>query len=150
MGTLDIAPDLQLSLRSIREILRPDGLLIGAMSGGDSLPALRNAMLAADRACGRGAAPHIHPRIDAPTLATLLSHSGFDMPVVDIDRVEVRYRSLGGLVRDLRRMAATNILAERPRLPLGRKALAAAGQAFAAIGDGERTTERFEILHFAG
>jgi hypothetical protein len=45
-------------------------------------------------------------------------------------------------------MAVTNILAARPRF-VGRKARAAAMSAFAAAGDGSRTAEKFEILHFA-
>jgi hypothetical protein len=79
----------------------------------------------------------------------LLSAAGFAMPVVDVDRVRVSYRSLDQLVGDLRRMGATNLLAQRARRPLPRAAHAAARQAWAAAGDGARTAETFEILHFA-
>jgi hypothetical protein len=94
------------------------------------------------------AAPHVHPRIEASALAPLLSSAGFANPVVDIDRAPVSYRSLDRLLADLRAMAATNILTARPRF-VGRNARAAAIQAFADAGDGERTIETFEILHFA-
>jgi hypothetical protein len=93
------------------------------------------------------AAPHVHPRIEAAALAPLLGAAGFVMPVVDVDRVRVAYRDLDRLVRDLRRMGATNILNHRSRRPLSRAALNAARQAFA--GEGEAATELFEILHFA-
>lgn len=149
VGTLDSAADIQASLRAIRRCLGPDSLLIGAIAGNDSLPALRSAMLAADRAGGRGAAPHVHPRIDAPTLAALLASCGFVTPVVDVDRVEVAYRSLARLVEDLRAMGASNLLLDRPRLPVGRAGLAAAQRAFAGLGQDGRTIERFDLLHFA-
>ena len=71
------------------------------------------------------------------------------MPVVDIDRVEARYSTLADLVRDLRAMGATNVLRQRSRRPLTKSARTAAFEAFAAAGRDGRTTETFEILHFA-
>jgi NADH dehydrogenase [ubiquinone] 1 alpha subcomplex assembly factor 5 len=148
IGTLDTVNDVQHALRSMHQSLRPDGLLLGAVSGGGTLPRLRSAMRAADLA-GDGATAHIHPRIEASALATLLGAAGFSMPVVDVDRAQVAYSSLERLVADLRGMSATNILAERSRRPLSRAARAAAIGSFAAAGDGQRTTEVFEILNFA-
>ena len=71
------------------------------------------------------------------------------MPVVDVDRLQDSYRNLTALVADLRAMAATNILTQRGRTPISRQAYTAACDSFAAAGDGERTVETFEILHFA-
>ncbi|HEV2594255.1 MAG TPA: methyltransferase domain-containing protein [Sphingomicrobium sp.] len=147
VGTLDTINELPLALGLIRRSMRDDGLLLGALPGGDTLPQLRNAMRAAD-AVGRIAVPHVHPRIEASALAPLLSGAGFAHPVVDIDRVAVSYPSLNRLVDDLRRMAATNILRSRPRF-MDRRARAAAVQSFAAAGEHGRTIETFEILHFA-
>jgi NADH dehydrogenase [ubiquinone] 1 alpha subcomplex assembly factor 5 len=147
IGTLDTVNDLRLALRLIRYAARADALFIGALSGGDTLPQLRAAMRAADTASG-AASPHVHPRIEASALAPLLADAGFVNPVVDIDRVPVSYRSFHRLVGDLRAMAATNILTARPRF-IGKAASAAAEAAFAASGDGGRTVETFEILHFA-
>lgn len=149
IGTLDTLNALQAVLRSLRSALANDALLIGAISGGETLPRLRSAMRAADAVEG-AASPHVHPRIEAAALAPLLGDAGFVRPVVDVDRVNVRYRDLGGLVADLRAMGATNVLVERPRSGLSRRAFAAAIAEFAAGGvDGQRTTETFEILHFA-
>lgn len=147
VGTLDTVNDLPGALLRFRFLLKPDSLLIGAISGGDTLPRLRQAMRAADALTGT-AVPHVHPRIEPAGLAQLLANGGFLMPVVDVDRVEVSYPSLRALVSDLRAMGATNVLTERPRLPLGRAALAAAEREF--MGGGSRATERFEVLHFAG
>jgi SAM-dependent methyltransferase len=148
VGTLDTVNDLSRAIRSVRQSLHSGGLFIGAVSGGDTLPQLRSAMREADRASGE-ASPHVHPRIEASALAPLLSAAGLQMPVVDVDRVQVGYRSFDRLVADLRAMAATNVLAARSRRPLTRSALQAARDSFAAAGSQGRTVETFEILHFA-
>lgn len=148
IGTLDTLNQLPLVLRAMNAALSPDSLVIGAFSGGDTLPRLRAAMRAADALDGTAMA-HVHPRIEAAALAPLLAEAGFVRPVVDVDRVSVRYAALARLIADLRAMGATNVLAQRPRAGLGRRAAAAANAHFAAAGDGERTTEAFEILHFA-
>lgn len=148
IGTLDTVNDLPRALQSIRASLFEDSLLMGAMPGGDGLPRLRQAMRHADQVMG-GSSPHVHPRIEAASLAPLLTACGFFMPVVDVDRVQVSYESLDRLVADLRRMGATNILNSRSRRPLPRAALTAAQAAFRSAGDGARTVETFEILHFA-
>lgn len=147
VGTLDTVNDLPLALRLVRQAMRSDGLFIGALSGGDTLPKLRRVLLAADAVVGV-AAPHIHPRIEASALAPLLTATGFHNPVVDVDGVPVSYPSLDRLVSDLRAMGATNVLRGRPRF-IGKAARRAAIESFAEAGDGARTQETFEILHFA-
>lgn len=147
IGTLDTVNDLPLALRLVRHGMAADGLFIGVVSGGDTLPQLRAAMRAADSVTG-AAVPHVHPRIEPSALSPLLSDAGFLRPVVDIDRVPVSYRSLAHLVRDLRGMAATNVLQLRAP-PLSRAQATAAAGTFAAAGDGQRTVETFEMLHFA-
>lgn len=147
LSVLDTINDLALALHLVCGAMRPSGLFIGAFSGGDTLPRLRAAMRAADAVAGT-ASPHVHPRIAAAAVAPLLEQAGFVQPVVDVERVRVSYRSLDRLISDLRSMAATNALIERPRF-IGKIARAAAIRAFAEAGDGERTTETFEIVHFA-
>jgi hypothetical protein len=148
IGTLDTVNELPLALRLLRAAMRPDALLIGAMSGGDTLPQLRSAMRSADSVAGV-AAPHVHPRVEAAALAPLLEQAGFVRPVVDVDRTQVSYRSLAALVADLRAMGATNLLTARPHVSVTKSSLAAAARHFDDSGNGERTTEVFEILHFA-
>jgi NADH dehydrogenase [ubiquinone] 1 alpha subcomplex assembly factor 5 len=148
VGTLDTVNDLPRALRSVRASLNQDSLFIGALAGGEGLPQLRRAMHAADQVAG-AASLRVHPRIEAASLAPLLDACGFIKPVVDVDRVQVSYETLDRLVRDLRGMAATNILLARSRTPLTRSARAAAEEAFRSAGDGSRTVETFELLHFA-
>ena len=148
IGTLDAVNELPLALHMIHRSLKPGGLLIGAISGGNSLPALRAALIEGDRLQGRAIA-RTHPRIEPASLAGLLTAAGFAMPVVDVDRVSLRYSSLSGLVRDLRAMGATNVLAQRSP-PISRAAASRAAEAFEQAGSGGKTEENVEILHFLG
>lgn len=148
VGTLDTVNDLPLALKLIQRALRQDAPMIGAFAGGNSLPALRASLIEAGRTEGRVVA-RTHPRIEAPSLAGLLSAAGFSQPVVDIDRVTLRYSRLADLVRDLRAMGASSMLADRPP-PLSRREFVAAAEAFEALGSKGRTEEQIEILHFLG
>lgn len=146
IGTLDTVNDLPLALQLIGRSLRADAPLIGAIAGGNSLPALRASLIEAGRAEARVVA-RTHPRIEPASLAQLLGAAGFAMPVVDVDRVQLRYEDLDALVRDLRAMAATAVLADRPP-PLSREGAVRARTAFSAQGERGRTEEIVEILHF--
>ncbi|MDQ3139097.1 MAG: SAM-dependent methyltransferase, partial [Pseudomonadota bacterium] len=146
IGTLDTVNRLGPALQAIRRAMLSDSPFIGAFAGGDSLPALRRAMLAADRLTGPVAA-RTHPRIAPSALAALLGAAGFVMPVVDVDRVTLRYASLAALVRDLRAMGASIMLNQRaPSRGQGWARLAAA--AFASESTQGRTEERIDLLHF--
>lgn len=146
IGTLDSVNELPLSLNLIGRSLRPDAPFIGAISGGNSLATLRASLIEAARASGRVVA-RAHPRIDPSSLGQLLTAAGFDMPVVDIDRVTLRYASLGDLVADLRAMGATSTLAERAP-PFTKSEATLLQDAFSNAGDNGRTEEVVEILHF--
>ena len=148
VGTLDTVNDLPRALLAIRRAMKAESLFLAALSGGETLPRLRAAMREAD-ALGGTATPHVHPRIEAAALSPLLASVGFVNAVVDVDRLAVSYRSFRRLVEDLRRMAGTNLLLQRSRQSLSKRAYAAAAASFASAGDGERTVETFEILHFA-
>lgn len=146
IGVFDTADELPTLLGTLRHVLEPGGLLIGAFAGGQSLPALRAAMAAADRVDGL-ARPHLHPMIDPPSFAGLLA--GFADPVVDVDRVTLTYPGFDALVRDLRSMAATNRLLDRPRQTMSRAGLHAARQEFSGGAAPKQIVERIEIIHFS-
>ena len=146
IGTLDSVNDLPLALKLIHRALRPGSPLIGA-SGGNSLPALRASLIEAGRAEGRVVA-RTHPRIEGPTVAALLSAAGYSATVVDIDRVTLRYSDLATLIRDLRAMGASSMLADHSR-GLTRREFQNASNS-RGLGTGGRTEERIEIIHFLG
>lgn len=149
VGALDGIDDLPGALVLLRRILRPDGLLLGAVAGAGSLPRLRRAMLAAD-ALGGVAAARLHPAIDVRTAGDLLARAGFALPVADTETVEVSYPGLPKLIADLRAHGVTNILARRARTPLGRSAYAVAIADFESGAADGRSIERFEILYLSG
>ena len=146
IGTLDTVNDLPGALTLIRRALRPDGLFLGAFLGAGSLATLRRALMQAER--DRPAA-RLHPQIDVRSAGDLLARAGFALPVADTESLNVRYGDLFALLRDLRGMAATNVM--RDRAPLSRTTLAAAAQAFAELADPDgRTRERFEVITVTG
>ena len=121
---LQFVNDLPGTLAQIRRALKPDGLLLAALAGGDTLGELRQAFAAAEAEVEDGISPRVIPFADVRDMGTLLQRAGFALPVADIDRLTVRYASPIALMHDLRRMGATNPLVERRRRPLGRATLA--------------------------
>jgi SAM-dependent methyltransferase len=121
---LQFVNDLPGTLIQIRRALKPDGLLLAALIGGDSLMELREAFAQAESEIEGGVSPRVAPFADVRELGTLLQRAGLALPVVDSDRLTVRYQSVFDLMRDLRRMGATNMLVERRRTPLKRATLA--------------------------
>jgi len=120
---LQFANDLPGVFAQIRRALKPDGLFLAAMVGGDTLTELRQAFAAAESERDGGISPRVAPAIDIRDLGALLQRAGFALPVTDSDRLTVRYDNAFALMRDLRRMGATNVLVERRRVPLRRETL---------------------------
>lgn len=146
--TLQFVNDLPGVLIQIRRALKPDGLFLAALAGGDSLTELRSAFAAAESEVEGGGSPRVAPFADVRELGGLLQRAGFALPVVDSERLVVRYDSALALMRDLRRMGATNILRERRRKPLRRGTLERVTEIYAdrfSDPDG-RVRATFEII----
>ena len=149
---LQFVNDLPGTLIQIRRALKPDGLLLAALIGGDSLTELRSAFAAAESEIEGGVSPRVAPFADIRELGSLLQRAGFALPVIDSERVVVRYDSALALMRDLRRMGATNILHERRRTPLKRSTLERITAIYAdrfSDSDG-RVRATFEIIWLSG
>jgi SAM-dependent methyltransferase len=114
---LQFVNDLPGVLAQIRRALKPDGLLLAAMIGGDALTELRQCFAVAEAECEGGVSPRVAPFADLRDVGQLLQRAGLALPVTDVDRVVVRYDNAFALMHDLRRMGATNILLERRRKP---------------------------------
>lgn len=144
--------DLVGALVQIRRSLKPDGLFIGALFTGSTLTELRQVLLQAEDEVGGGAGPRIAPFADGPDLASLAGRAGLALPVVDIDRITVRYDHPLKLMADLRAMGETNPLMENARRPLKREVLARAFALYAerfTDPDG-RIRATFEISTLTG
>jgi len=109
--------DLPGVLAQIRRALRPDGLLLAAMIGGDTLTELRQAFAEAEADCEGGVSPRVAPFADLRDVGSLLQRAGFALPVTDVDSLVVRYDNAFALMADLRAMGATNVMVERRRTP---------------------------------
>lgn len=128
--TLHRVNDLPGSLVQIRHALRPDGLFLACLFGGESLKELRRAFAEAEIAVEGGVSPRVAPFLDLRDAAGLLQRAGFAMPVADIDALTITYPDPFALMRDLRGMGESNALAERRRTPLRRATLHAAAEAY--------------------
>jgi len=117
---LQFVNDLPGTFVQVRRALKPDGLFLAALIGGDSLIELRQAFAAAEAELEHGASPRIAPFADVRAIGMLLQRAGFALPVTDVERFGARYETPFALMEDLRRMGATNALAERRRKPLRR------------------------------
>jgi SAM-dependent methyltransferase len=150
--SLQFASDLPGALVQIRRALRPDGLLLAALIGGDSLTELRQAFAEAEAEMEDGISPRVAPFADLRELGALLQRAGFALPVTDVDRVSVRYASPLALMHDLRRMGATNVLTERQRKPLRRATLTRMLEIYGArFADPDgRVRATFEIVWLSG
>lgn len=144
--------DLPGRLVQIRRALKPDGLFMAAVPGGETLTELRQAFAEAETEMEGGASPRVIPFADVRDLGSLLQRAGFALPVVDTDRFTVRYRDVLGLFRDLRALGASNPLIARRRMPLRRATLARLAKIYAerfADPDG-RLRVTVEIVWMSG
>jgi SAM-dependent methyltransferase len=142
------ANDLPGVLAQIRRALRPDGLLLAAMLGGDTLTELRQSFAAAESELEGGISPRVAPFADLRDIGALLQRAGLALPVTDVDRIVVRYDNAFALMADLRRMGATNVLIERRRTPTRRATMLRMAQIYAerfADADG-RIRATFDVI----
>jgi SAM-dependent methyltransferase len=144
--------DLPGVLSQIRRALKPDGLLLAAMTGGDTLTELRQSFAAAEAELEGGVSPRVIPFADLRDVGALLQRAGFALPVTDVDRIVVRYDSAFALMADLRLMGATNILVERRRMPTRRATMLRMAQIYGerfADSDG-RIRATFDVIWLSG
>jgi SAM-dependent methyltransferase len=149
---LQFVNDLPGVLAQIRRALKPDGLLLAAMLGGDTLTELRQAFAQAEAECEAGVSPRVAPFADLRDVGALLQRAGFALPVTDVDRVVVRYDSAFKLMADLRSMGASNILLERRRTPTRRATMLRMAEIYAnrfADPDG-RIRATFDVIWLSG
>ena len=122
--SLHAVNDLPGTLLQIRRVLKPDGVFMAALFGGDTLHELRMAFTAAEAAALGGASPRVAPFADVRELGGLLQRAGFALPVADVERTTVWYREPMRLMADLRALGETNVLVQRRRNFLSRRLLA--------------------------
>ena len=149
---LQFVNDLPGTLVQIRRALKPDGLFLAAIVGGDTLNELRQCFARAESEIEGGLSPRVAPFADLRDLGGLLQRAGFALPVTDLDRITVRYDTPLALMHDLRRMGATNVLVDRRRQTLRRATLMRMLEVYGArFSDADgRIRATFEIVWLSG
>lgn len=114
IGTLHTVNDLPGVLVQMRRALKPDGLFIGALTGGETLFELRDSQMRVESTLKQRGVSRVHPMIDLQTLAGLMQRAGFALPVADAERKEVYYYKLRTLLTDIRDAGEGMKLADAP------------------------------------
>ena len=122
--------DLPGALIQIGKALKPDGLFLGAMMGGQTLQELRTALMQAELAVEGGASPRVSPFADVRDAGALLQRAGFALPVVDRDVVTLRFTGALELMAELRAMGESNATHARRRSPTRRATLMRAAEIY--------------------
>jgi SAM-dependent methyltransferase len=140
--------DLPGCLLQLRQCLKPDGLFLAAMLGGDTLHELRQSLMEAELAETGGVGPRISPFADLHDAGGLLQRAGFALPVIDGDRLIVSYPDVLKLMHDLRGMGEGNAVQSRASRSLNHAVVARADEIYRRrFGDAEgRLAATFQII----
>jgi NADH dehydrogenase [ubiquinone] 1 alpha subcomplex assembly factor 5 len=144
--------DVPGTLAQVRAALKPDGLFLAAVPGGQTLQELRHCLAEAEMAIDGGVSPRVSPFIDVRDAGGLLQRAGFTLPVVDTDILTVWYPDVFALFADLRALGATNAVIERRRGFTGRRVLADAVERYQqAFSDSDgRVKVTFQVVYLTG
>lgn len=150
--TLHALNDLPGALAQIRRSLKPKGLFVAALLGGQTLGELRIALSEAEIEIEGGLSPRVSPFVDVRDAGALLQRAGFALPVADVDTLSVRYEHPLRLLADLRGMGETNVLNERRRTFLKRRVLSRASEIYLQrFGDTDgRVPATFDVVYLTG
>ena len=132
-----------------RRALRPDGLLLAVLFGGQTLSELRAALAEAEAEVTGGLSPRVAPMGEIRDLGALIGRAGLALPVADSVSVPVEYGSFTRLCHDLRAMGETNPLTQRLRRPT-RRSLFDRAEALYPRNPAGRLPATFEIVTLTG
>lgn len=144
--------DLPTYLLQIRHALRPDGVFMAALFGGETLFELRHALLNSEIKILGGASPRIYPFADKQQMGALMQNAGFALPVIDSEILPVSYQSMFNLIADLRGMGESNALKNRYKKFTPAKLFGHAAELYQQqfAGKDGRITASFEIIFLIG
>lgn len=144
--------DLPGTLAQINACLRPDGLFLAALLGGETLFELRRALTLAETEVEGGAGPRVSPFAELRVLGGLLQRAGLALPVVDSDTITVSYPDALALMRELRGMGEGNAVEGRRKGLSRRETLMRAAALYQEMfGDSEgRVPATFQVLYLIG
>lgn len=144
--------DLPGALVQIRQTLKPDGLLLATMFGGETLFELRSVLMDAEIAIEGGISPRVSPFADIRDIGSLMQRAGFALPVLDSETITVHYSDPLKLLYDLRGMGETNAVFEKRKTVMRRETIMHAMQLYRDrfTDDEGRVPATFQILNLSG
>lgn len=143
--------DLPGTLTTMRRALRPNGLFLGAMLGGETLAEMRSAFVLADLERHGGVAQRMSPLCSVADAGALLQGSGFALPAIDTEVITIRYPDAWTLWHHLRAMGESH--ASMNRACSDRETLLAAASIYSEVyGDPEDGSipASFQIIYLTG
>jgi SAM-dependent methyltransferase len=113
--------DIESTLKYARSVLKPDGLFLCVLFGGESVHELRTSLIAAETERRGGVSPRCSPLIRESDAAALLSASGFALPGVDTSFVQVEFSSPFAAMEALQEMGESGapVTGQGPSLGAG-------------------------------
>ncbi|MDH5723213.1 MAG: class I SAM-dependent methyltransferase [Alphaproteobacteria bacterium] len=144
--------DLPGSLVQIRQALKPDGLFMACLFGGESLLELRQSLMHTEIEVLGGASPRVFPFIDKMQMGDLMQRAGFALPVIDSEIIKVSYNSMFDLIKDIRGMGEHNIINKRNKTYTGKSFFMKAAQYYQDHfpAPDQKIEATFEIIYAAG
>ena len=144
--------DLPGALVQIKSALKPGGAFLANLIGGASLMELRQCLTEAEMIVSGGMSPRLSPTIDLLTMSALMQRAGFEVPVVDEEKVTMLYPDMTSLMHDLRGMGESNATLQRLRRPTSRKVFALAEHIYREkFGDADgHLPASFDLLFIHG
>ena len=121
--------DLPGTLRDVRRILKPDGMFLASLVGGDTLSELATSSAMADFDRRGGPLPHTSPTTRVSDVGGLLQAAGLALPTVDTEDIAIGYGSAAVLMEHLQR-AGDSAAGMRGRSTLRQDAMLATAAAY--------------------
>ena len=131
--------DLNAALAEIGRILKPNGLFMFSTFGPDTLKELREAF--------RDSHAHVNRFTDMHDIGDALLHSGFALPVMDMECITLTYEDVRGVMKDLKAIGAHNALHGRPRGLFGKSAWHLVVENYESKRVAGRLPATFEIVY---
>ncbi|ODV78460.1 S-adenosyl-L-methionine-dependent methyltransferase [Suhomyces tanzawaensis NRRL Y-17324] len=125
--------DLPTALSNINRVLKPDGLFMGTLFGGDTLYELRTSLQLAELERNGGMSPRVSPLVHLNDVGSLLNRAGFNMLTIDAEDIVVGgFPDVAALCEDLQAMGEQNsVLSRAGYLP--RDVLLAANEIYKSL-----------------
>lgn len=140
--------DLPGVLTQIRHTLKPGGLFLATMLGGQTLKELRQSLAHAEAAVDGGLSPRISPFADVKDAGNLLARAGFIEPIADMEALSVSYPDPFKLMADLRGMGESNAVLDARKGLTSRAMMMAAASHYVETfrDDNGRIPATFQVI----